>query len=52
MKKLAWVHSHFYNWMGGTKFILEVVKRLKKDMDVEIFIQNGNPEYIAKFEKE
>ncbi|EKD29979.1 MAG: Glycosyl transferase, group 1 family [uncultured bacterium (gcode 4)] len=52
MKKLAWIHSHFYNWMGGTKFILEVVKRLKKDMEVEIFIQNGNPEYIAKFEKE
>jgi len=54
MRKIAWVHSHFYNRMGGNKFILEVVKRLNKkdDLTVEIFIQNGNQKFIKKLTDE
>lgn len=47
--KIAWMHSHFNNWMGGTRFVLEVVKRLQKKNTVVIFIQNGNPDVIRKF---
>ena len=48
--KILWIHSHFYNWMGGTKFVLEVVKSLKNNCDVEVLIQNGSSEVINKFE--
>lgn len=38
--------------MWGTKFILEVVKRLKQKVEVEVFIQNWNPKIIKKFTDE
>ncbi|MDH4164300.1 MAG: glycosyltransferase family 4 protein [Nitrospirota bacterium] len=47
--KIAWLHSHFYNWMGGTKFVLEVTRHLQKFAPVEIIVQNGNPRVIKKF---
>lgn len=30
MKQIVWLHSHFLYWMGGTKFIFEVAKRLHR----------------------
>src|SRR5574340_84263 len=47
--KIAWLHSHFYNWMGGTKFVLEVTRHLQKFAPVEIFFQNGSPRVIKNF---
>jgi len=38
--------------MWWTKFILEVVKRLKQKVEVEIFIQNWDPRIIKKFTDE
>jgi len=38
--------------MWGTKFVLEVVKRLQKKVDIEIFIQNWDPKIIKKFTDE
>ena len=35
--------------MGGTKFVLEVVKRLKTTCEVEVLIQGGEAEVINKF---
>lgn len=29
-KQLVWLHSHFLYWMGGTKYIFEVIQQLKK----------------------
>lgn len=33
-RRIIWCHSHFLNWMGGSKFIFEVVKRLSKNHEV------------------
>jgi len=32
--KIAWLHSHFLNWMGGHKYIFEVTKRLAKEHEI------------------
>lgn len=35
-QKVYWLHPHFYNWMGGHKFIYEVITRLKNEYQVEV----------------
>lgn len=51
--KLYWLHPHFYNWMGGHKYIYEVILRLKNDYDLDvILITSGlNETAEIKFKK-
>ena len=38
MKKninIIWLHTHFLYWMGGTKFIHQVIKELKKKNNIK-----------------
>jgi len=46
--KVAWFHSHFYNFTGGHKFVIEVIKRFQNKADIELIIQNGTNENIQK----
>lgn len=32
---LVWLHSHFLFWMGGTKFVYEVLKQLQSDTQLQ-----------------
>jgi glycosyltransferase involved in cell wall biosynthesis len=50
--KILWMHSHFSHWMGGTVFIFELLKKIRKDYSVEIVIQNGNHDVVSKFSSE
>ena len=47
--KILWMHSHFFHWMGGTVFIFELLKKLRKRCCVEIVVQNGNHDVLKKF---
>src|SRR5260221_91825 len=51
---LYWLHPHFYNWMGGHKYILEVTKRLKKNhgYNVTLITSGLTKEARQKFAKE
>jgi glycosyltransferase involved in cell wall biosynthesis len=50
--KILWMHSHFSHWMGGTVFIFELLKKLRKHYSIEIVIQNGNHDVVRKFSSE
>ncbi len=44
-RDVVWLHSHFLYWMGGTKFIFEVAKRLKKSNRVKsltLIVENAS----------
>ena len=45
-KKIVWLYSHFLFRTGGTRFILEVTKRLHKSWDVKIVVERASPEII------
>ncbi len=50
---IAWFHSHFQNWMGGTKYVFEVCKRLKDEQEVEnitIFVETASDNNRERFE--
>ena len=52
--KIAWFHSHFQNWMGGTKYVFEVVKALKRRKavdDIVIFVETISEENKTRFKK-
>ena len=49
---LAWLHTHFLTNTGGTRFIFEVAIRLKKDFDLEIFVERTNLTWSNKFARE
>ncbi|EKD80066.1 MAG: glycosyltransferase [uncultured bacterium] len=38
--KIYWLHPHFLYWMGGTKYIFEVLKRLKSHYDLTVIVEN------------
>ncbi len=40
--KIAWLHSHFHNWMGGTIFVYQVIKRMRKDYDITVFVESSS----------
>ncbi len=42
-KNIVWIHSHFLFWMGGTKYVYEVVKRLAKKHRVIVIVEAANP---------
>jgi glycosyltransferase involved in cell wall biosynthesis len=52
MKKktnIVWLHSHFLYWMGGTKFIHQVIKEMKKSANIgSIYIIVENKSDFAK----
>jgi len=50
--KVLWVHSHFSNWMGGTIFIYELLKKLRIHCHLEIVVQNGSDDVLTKFKSE
>lgn len=39
MKRIFWLHSHFLYWMGGTKLIYEILRRLHRYMPVKVFAE-------------
>ena len=41
--KVIWLHSHFMYWMGGTKYLFEVVSRLKNKFDITVIVENASP---------
>lgn len=47
--KIIWLHSHFLYWMGGTKFVYEVIKNLKKDFEIHIIVENATKTAIKKY---
>lgn len=50
-KQIAWLHPHFYNWMGGHQYILEVAQRLQNEYGYSITIYTAglSPKAKAKF---
>src|SRR3972149_5482937 len=43
-KKVAWLYTHLLFWTGGTRFVLEVTKRLKEFYDICIIVEKASPE--------
>lgn len=37
---IIWIHSHFNYWMGGTKYIYEVISRLNKKYNIYILVED------------
>jgi len=50
--KIAWLHSHFQYWTGGTKFIFEVVRRMNRISQTDIFVQTSDEKIKEMFIKE
>lgn len=40
--KLYWLHSHFLYWMGGTKYVFEVLRRLNVEYQVTAIVENAS----------
>src|SRR3990172_815370 len=40
--KIIWLHTHFKYWMGGTKYVYEVVKRLKDNFEIIIVVEDAS----------
>jgi len=49
--KIIWVHPHFLYWMGGTKYIYEVIKRLKRDFEMTVIVENAIPLAFENYKK-
>jgi len=50
--RIAWFHSHFQHWMGGTKYVFEVAKALKSRREIEditIFVETTSQENKERF---
>lgn len=41
--KIAWLHSHFLFWAGGTKFVYEVARRLHTEHPVTMIVERCAP---------
>lgn len=48
-KKIVWMHSHFLYWMGGTKFVFQVIKDLKNDFDIQVVVENTSDLAIKNY---
>ena len=51
MKKLRimWLHSHLSLPGGGVKYVLEVIRELSKNHDVDLYIQKALPQFEKQF---
>lgn len=47
---IIWLHSHFLYWMGGTKFVFEVIKKLSKDFRLLVIVENSTEEVKKKYD--
>ena len=43
-KRVAWLYSHLLFWTGGTRFILEVTRRLQKNWDITVIVEKASAE--------
>ena len=41
-KTIYWFHSHFLYWMGGTKYVYEVVRRLSREYKLVVIVENAS----------
>mgnify|MGYP003966871775 CR=1 FL=1 len=48
---IFWLHTHFLYWMGGTKFIYEVIKILSKKFRITIIVENTSIEAMDNYSK-
>lgn len=51
-KKLYWHFPHLMYWMGGTKFLQEVLKRLTPAFDVTLVTPHGKQDVIERFTRD
>ena len=51
MKKLRimWLHSHLSLSGGGVKYVLEVIRELSKNHDVDLYVQKALPQFEKQF---
>ena len=42
--KIAWLHSHFLLWTGGTKFVYEVSRRVNRQIPLEMYVEKTSEE--------
>ena len=51
MKKLRimWLHSHLSLPGGGVKYVLEVIRELSKNHDVDLYVQKALPQFEKQF---
>src|SRR5258708_3745819 len=47
-KTIYWLHPHFYNWMGGHQYILEVAQRLQSTYGYKVVILTAGLSSKAK----
>lgn len=52
-RHLYWFHPHFYNWMGGHLYVLEVAQQLKQShqLRVTIITEGMGPEAQRQFKR-
>jgi len=50
-KSVTWLYSHLLFWTGGTRFILEVTRRLHQSFDVNIIVEKSSPEVKKEFNR-
>ena len=53
MKKLRimWLHSHLSLPSGGTKYVLEGIRELSKNHNVDLYVQKTTPQFEQLFKK-
>lgn len=48
-QKIIWMHSHFLYWMGGTKFVFEVLKRINQKNKVIVIVENSSDQAFLAY---
>lgn len=49
---VAWLHSHFLQWAGGTRFVYEVARRVNRVRPVDMVVERCSPAVRAMYEAE
>ncbi|MCM8774750.1 MAG: glycosyltransferase family 4 protein [Candidatus Omnitrophica bacterium] len=52
IKRIAWLHSHFLLWAGGTKFVYEVSRRMHQKIPVDMIVERCSPEMNERYRRE
>ena len=47
--KIMWLHSHFSLPSGGVKYVLEAIRELSKNHDVDLYVQKALPKFEKQF---
>jgi len=47
--KVAWLYTHLLFRTGGTRFVLEVTRRLQESCDVDVIVEKASPEIKKEF---